>query len=44
MYAKLKRGESVVTQAGRSITPEAVLGPPKKGKKVWDKHINQAKC
>ena len=45
LYAKLKRGESVVTQAGRSITPESVLGPPKKGKKVWDKHdINQAKC
>ena len=44
LYAKLKRGESVVTQAGRSITPEAVLGPPKKGKKVWDKHdVNQAK-
>ena len=34
MYAKLKRGESVVTEAGRSITPKEVLGPPKKGKKV----------
>lgn len=34
LYAKLKRGESVVTAAGRSITPKEVLGPPKKGKKV----------
>ena len=34
LYAKLKRGETVLTQAGRSITPEEVMGPPKKGKKV----------
>ena len=34
LYAKLKKGESVVTEAGKTITPKEVLGPSKKGKKV----------
>lgn len=34
LYAKLKRGESVVTEGGRSVEASEVLGPPKRGKKV----------
>ncbi len=34
LYAKLKKGETVVTDSGQSIKPEEVTGPTKKGKKV----------
>jgi ribonuclease Z len=31
-YARLKEGESVVTPAGRLVTPEEVLGPTRRGR------------
>ena len=43
LYAKLKRGESVVTEEGRSVVASEVLGPPKRGKKVQENHCSNTR-
>lgn len=34
MFGRLQRGEEIVTPAGRTVRPDEVLGPPRRGKRV----------
>jgi ribonuclease Z len=34
LFSKLQRGETIILKDGRKITPDKVLGPPRKGRKI----------
>ena len=34
LFSKLQRGENITLKDGRKITPDMVLGPPRKGRKI----------